>query len=135
MNAWLAEYFATHFDWPLASPASHLVRFSGEGATKYFEETEARKLFCSITDLEFHRLALSKKHQEILEDNDQLSNSYKDYFVSQRSNYLSSRRDDLSVLELYSPHRFGCQFGFNQDIPREIKEDMCTATLENVVYL
>ena len=60
-----------------------------------------------ITKFKFHRLVLFKGHQEILEDNDQLSDSYVDYFISQRPSYLSSRRGDLSVLEPYSPHRFG----------------------------
>uniref|UniRef100_A0A2N9H4X7 Aminotransferase-like plant mobile domain-containing protein n=1 Tax=Fagus sylvatica TaxID=28930 RepID=A0A2N9H4X7_FAGSY len=134
LNAWLAEYFATHFDLPEASPFdSCMVRFSGEGAAKYFEEAEARKLFRSITKFKFHCLALFKRHQEILEDNDQLSDSYVNYFISQRPSYLSSRRGDLSVLEPYSPHRFGCQFGFTQDIPGEIKEDLCTAPLERVI--
>jgi hypothetical protein len=136
LNAWLAEYFATHFDLPEASPLDPcMVRFSGEGAAKYFEEAEARKLFRSITKFKFHRLALFKGHQEILEDNDQLSDSYVDYFISQRLSYLSSRRGDLSVLEPYSPHRFGRQFGFTQDIPGEIKEDLRTAPLERVMHL
>uniref|UniRef100_A0A2N9ILR2 Aminotransferase-like plant mobile domain-containing protein n=1 Tax=Fagus sylvatica TaxID=28930 RepID=A0A2N9ILR2_FAGSY len=136
LNAWLAEYFATHFDLPEASPLDPcMVRFSGEGAAKYFEEAEARKLFCSITKFKFHRLALFKGHQEILEDNDQLSDSYVDYFISQRPSYLSSRRGDLSVLEPYSPHRFGRQFGFTQDIPGEIKEDLRAAPLERVMHL
>jgi hypothetical protein len=136
LNAWLAEYFATHFDLPEASPFdSCMVRFSEKGAAKYFEEAEARKLFRSITKFKFHCSALFKRHQEILEDNDQLSDSYVNYFISQRPSYLSSRRGDLSVLEPYSPHRFGCQFGFTQDIPGEIKEDLCTAPLERVVNL
>ena len=135
LNAWLAEYFTTHFDWPRVGPTPRMVRFSGESAVKYFEEVEARKLFHSITDLEFHRLALSKKHQEILEDNDHVSDSYGDYFICQCFSYLSSRRGDLSVLEPNSPYRFGCQFGFNQDIPGEIKENLRTAILEKVVYL
>jgi hypothetical protein len=136
LNAWSAEYFATHFDLPEASPLDPcMVRFSGEGAAKYFEEAEARKLFCSITKFKFHRLALFKGHQEILEDNDQLSDSYVDYFISQRPSYLSSRRGDLSVLEPYSPHRFGRQFGFTQDIPGEIKEDLRAAPLERVMHL
>lgn len=116
LNAWLAEYFNTHFDWPHVSPALHMVRFFVEGATTSFEEAEARKLFRFDTGLEFHMLALSKKEQVVLEDNDQLSNFYRDYLINQRSNYLASRRDNLSVLEPYSPHRFGRQFGFNLDI-------------------
>uniref|UniRef100_A0A2N9G486 D-ribulose kinase n=1 Tax=Fagus sylvatica TaxID=28930 RepID=A0A2N9G486_FAGSY len=136
LNAWLAEYFATHFDLPEASPLDPcMVRFSGEGAAKYFEEAGARKLFRSITKFKFHRLALFKGHQEILEDNDQLSDSYVNYFISQRPSYLSSCRSDLSVLEPYSPHRFGRQFGFTQDIPGEIKEDLHTAPLERVMNL
>uniref|UniRef100_A0A2N9EEV8 Aminotransferase-like plant mobile domain-containing protein n=1 Tax=Fagus sylvatica TaxID=28930 RepID=A0A2N9EEV8_FAGSY len=106
-----------------------------EGAAKYFEEAEARKLFRSITKFKFHRLALFKGHQEILEDNDQLSDSYVDYFISQCPSYLSSCRGDLSVLEPYSPHRFGRQFGFTQDILGEIKEDLRTAPLERVMHL
>jgi hypothetical protein len=70
-----------------------------------------------------------------LENNDQLSDSYVNYVISQRPSYLSSHCDDLSVLEPYNPHRFGRQFGFNQDILREIKEDLHTATLEKVVNL
>jgi hypothetical protein len=136
LNAWLAEYFATHFNLPEASPIDPcMVRFSSEGAAKYFEEAEARKLFCSITKFKFHRLALFKGHQEILEDNDQLSDSYVDYFISQRPSYLSSRRGDLSVLEPYSPHHFGRQFGFTQDIPGKIKEDLRAAPLERVMHL
>uniref|UniRef100_A0A2N9I9P1 Aminotransferase-like plant mobile domain-containing protein n=1 Tax=Fagus sylvatica TaxID=28930 RepID=A0A2N9I9P1_FAGSY len=105
LNAWLAEYFATHFDLPEASSLDPcMVRFSGEGAAKYFEEAEARKLFCSITKFKFHRLALFKGHQEILEDNDQLSDSYVDYFISQH-------------------------------IPGEIKEDLRAAPLERVMHL
>uniref|UniRef100_A0A2N9GRV8 Aminotransferase-like plant mobile domain-containing protein n=1 Tax=Fagus sylvatica TaxID=28930 RepID=A0A2N9GRV8_FAGSY len=111
LNAWLAEYFATHFDLAKASPLDpYMVRFSGEGTAKYFEEAEARKLFHSITKFKFYCLALFKGHQEILEDNDQLSDSHVDYFISQRPSYLSSRRGNLSVLEPYSPHRFGRQF-------------------------
>ena len=98
-------------------------------------EAEARKLFRSITKFKFHHLALFKGHQEILEDNDQLSDSYVNYFISQHPSYLSSRRGDLSVLEPYSPHRFGHQFGFTQDIPREIKEDLHTAPLERFMHL
>jgi hypothetical protein len=136
LNAWLAKYFATRFDLPEASPLDPcMVRFSIEGAAMYFEEAEARKLFHSITKFKFHHLALFKGHQEILEDNDQLSDSYVNYFISQRLSYLSLRRGDLSVLEPYSPHRFGHQFGFTQDIPEEIKEDLRTAPLERVVNL
>jgi hypothetical protein len=136
LNAWLAEYFATHFDLPEASPLDPcMVRFSGEGAVKYFEEAEARKLFRSITKFKFHLLALFKGHQEILEDNDQLSDSYVNYLISQRPNYLSSRRGDLSMLEPYSPIRFGRQFRFTQDIPAEIKEDLRTTPLERIVNL
>ena len=63
LNAWLAEYFATHFNLSEASPLDPcIVRFFGEGAVKYFEETKARKLFRSITKFKFHRLALFKRH-------------------------------------------------------------------------
>uniref|UniRef100_A0A2N9I0J9 Uncharacterized protein n=1 Tax=Fagus sylvatica TaxID=28930 RepID=A0A2N9I0J9_FAGSY len=143
LSCWLGEFVFPGKEANLIRPgifkvASSMARGKKYCLTvpaKYFEEAEARKLFRSITKFKFHRLALFKGHQEILEDNDQLSDSYVDYFISQRPSYLSSRRGDLSVLEPYSPHRFGRQFGFTQDIPGEIKEDLRTAPLERVMHL
>lgn len=42
------------------------------------------------------------------------------FFLSLRSCLISSHGGDKLIIELYSPYRFGCQFGFYQDIPDDI---------------
>nr|POE73451.1 hypothetical protein CFP56_08754 [Quercus suber] len=124
---------------PLQYKGSHskvvprMFRYFGEGAAKHYDEVTARNLFCAISSFKFHRLGLFKGHREILVDDDKLLSSYADYFISQRSSYLASRRGSICIVEPYSPHRFGRQFGFNQHIPRELNEDFRTVTLEQVV--
>ena len=66
-------------------------------------------------------------------DDDKLPSSYADYFISQRFSYLASHRGSICIVEPYSPHRFGRQFGFNQHIPKKLNEDFRIVTLEQVV--
>ena len=110
-----------------------MFRYSGEGAAKHYDEVTARKLFHAVGSFKFHRLGLFIGHREILVDDDKLPSSYADYFISQCSNYLASRRGSICIVEPYSPHRFGRPFGFNQHIPGELNEDFRTVTLEQVV--
>ena len=135
LNAWLAKYFDTHFELEgsRSKAVPRMFRYSGEGADKHYDEVTTRKLFHAVSSFKFHRLGLFKGHQEILVDDDKLPSSYADYFISQRSSYLVSRRRSICIVEPYSPHCFGRQFGFNQHIPRELNEDFCTITLEQVV--
>ena len=110
-----------------------MFRYSGEGATKYYDEVTARKLFHAISSFKFHRLGLFKGHREILMDDDKLPSSYVDCFISQRSSHLAFRRGCICIVEPYNPHRFGRQFGFYQHILGELNEDFHTVTLEQVV--
>ena len=66
-------------------------------------------------------------------DDDKLPSSYADYFISQRSSYLASHRRNICIVEPYSPHHFGQQFGFNQHIPGELNEDFRSVTIEQLV--
>ncbi|KAL0313483.1 UNVERIFIED_CONTAM: hypothetical protein Sradi_5747600 [Sesamum radiatum] len=52
------------------------------------------------------------------------------YFVAIRSSYLTLRQGDKFIIEPYSPHRFGRQFGYFQDVPGTLKYDTCAASLE-----
>ena len=135
LNAWLVEYFDTQFELEGSHSKAvlRMFRYSEEGAAKHYNEVTARKLFHAISSFKFHRLGLIKGHREILVDNDKLPSSYADYFISQRSSYLASHRGSICIVEPYSPHRFGQQFGFNQHIPGELNEDFRTVTLEQVV--
>ena len=135
LNAWLAEYFDTHFELEgsRSKAVPRMFRYSGEGAAKHYDKVTARKLFHAVSSFKFHRLGLFKGHREILVDDDKLPSSYADYFISQRPSYLASRRGSICIVEPYSPHRFGRQFGFTQHIPKELNEDFRTVTLEQVV--
>ncbi|KAL0439873.1 UNVERIFIED_CONTAM: hypothetical protein Slati_2470300 [Sesamum latifolium] len=53
-----------------------------------------------------------------------------DYFIAIRSSYLTLHQGDKFIIELYSPHRFGRQFGYFQDVPGTLKYDTRAASLE-----
>ncbi|KAL0290125.1 UNVERIFIED_CONTAM: hypothetical protein Scaly_2682300 [Sesamum calycinum] len=52
------------------------------------------------------------------------------YFVAIRSSYLTLRQGVKFIIEPYSPHRFGRQFGYYQDVPGNLKYDTCVVSLE-----
>nr|POE92960.1 hypothetical protein CFP56_48107 [Quercus suber] len=90
-----------------------MFRYSRKGTAKHYDEVTAPKLFRAVSSFKFHHLGLFKGHREILVDDDKLPNSYADYFISQCSNYLASRRgkatdESLGVVcvdEVHSPKR------------------------------
>ncbi|KAL0449389.1 UNVERIFIED_CONTAM: hypothetical protein Slati_1495300 [Sesamum latifolium] len=53
-----------------------------------------------------------------------------DYFIAIHSSYLTLRQGDKFIIEPYSPHRFGRQFGYFQDVPGTLKYDTRAASLE-----
>ena len=97
LNAWLVEYFDTHFklERSRSKAVLHVFRYSGEGTAKHYDEVTTRKLFCVVSSFKFHRSSLFKGYREILMDDDKLPSSYVDYFINQRSNYC------LLVVEVY----------------------------------
>ncbi|KAL0381304.1 UNVERIFIED_CONTAM: hypothetical protein Sangu_0194700 [Sesamum angustifolium] len=52
------------------------------------------------------------------------------YFVAIRSSYLTLCQGGRFIIELYSPHRFGRQFGYYQDVPGTLTYDTRVASLE-----
>ncbi|KAL0394753.1 UNVERIFIED_CONTAM: hypothetical protein Slati_4441500 [Sesamum latifolium] len=60
-------------------------------------------------------------------DGEELENNY---FIAIRSSNLTLRRGDKFIIEPYSPHRFGRQFGYFQDVPWTRKYDTRAASLE-----
>ncbi|KAK4406217.1 hypothetical protein Sango_0628200 [Sesamum angolense] len=56
------------------------------------------------------------------------------YFVAIRSSYLTLRQGGRFIIEPYSPHRFGRQFGYYQDVPGTLKYDTRVASLEEGLY-
>ena len=46
--------------------------------------------------------------------------------------YLSLRCEDQHIVEPYSPHRFSRRFGFHQDIPSDLKEEIHIGSLKDL---
>ncbi|KAG5599195.1 hypothetical protein H5410_030565 [Solanum commersonii] len=57
-----------------------------------------------------------------LTDNGKLSYSWNEYIISLRSGYVTLRHDSNFIAESYNPIRFSRQFGFCQDVPRDLME-------------
>ncbi|KAL0457589.1 UNVERIFIED_CONTAM: hypothetical protein Slati_0386100 [Sesamum latifolium] len=57
-----------------------------------------------------------------------------DYFIAIHSSYLTLRQGDKFIIEPYSPHRFGHQFGYFQDVPGTFKYDTRAASLEEGLH-
>ncbi|KAL0313230.1 UNVERIFIED_CONTAM: hypothetical protein Sradi_5722300 [Sesamum radiatum] len=57
-----------------------------------------------------------------------------DYFIAIHSSYLIFCQGDKFIIEPYSPHRFGQQFGYFEDVPGTLKHDTRAAFLEGLRY-
>ncbi|KAL0367225.1 UNVERIFIED_CONTAM: hypothetical protein Sradi_3612600 [Sesamum radiatum] len=55
------------------------------------------------------------------------------YFMAIRSNYLPLRQGNYFDVEPYSPHRFARQFGFFQEVPRILSQDVRRASFGDVI--
>ncbi|KAL0325194.1 UNVERIFIED_CONTAM: hypothetical protein Sradi_5088700 [Sesamum radiatum] len=128
--AWLAYYFKTRYSiWQeLCSPK--MMRFSGEGGARYYEPQEAHKQIhktefiswvCNMLVKDGPFKFVHDGHAEELNHN---------YFVAIHSSYLTLRQGGRFIIEPYSPHRFGRQFGYYQDVPRTLKYDTRVTSLE-----
>ncbi|KAL0282986.1 UNVERIFIED_CONTAM: hypothetical protein Sangu_2918700 [Sesamum angustifolium] len=56
------------------------------------------------------------------------------YFVAIRSSYLTLRQGGRFIIEPHSPHRFGRQFGYYQDVPGTLKYYTRVASLEEGLH-
>uniref|UniRef100_M1DL39 Aminotransferase-like plant mobile domain-containing protein n=1 Tax=Solanum tuberosum TaxID=4113 RepID=M1DL39_SOLTU len=127
---WLAYYLKTHY--PLTSGPSlpRMVVYSGEGATKYFDKDEARKRVHWGESIVWNATILSRPHPTYYIDNGKAPELELAYFMSLRFNYLPLRRGGSFDIEPYSSHRFSRQFGFHQDIPGYLENDIRAESLD-----
>ncbi|KAL0302570.1 UNVERIFIED_CONTAM: hypothetical protein Scaly_3028100 [Sesamum calycinum] len=93
-----------------------MTRFSGEGGAKYYEPREARKRIHKAEFVSWACNMLVKAEQFKFVDDGRAEELDHSYFVAIRSSYLTLRRGGRFIVEPYSPHRFGRQFG-----PKSIK--------------
>ncbi|KAH0672034.1 hypothetical protein KY284_023121 [Solanum tuberosum] len=127
---WLAYYLKTHY--PLTSGPSlpRMVVYSGKGAAKYFDKDEARKRVHRGESIVWNATMLSRPHPTYYIDDGKAPELELAYFMSLRFNYLPLRRGGSFVIEPYSPHRFSRQFGFHQDIPGYLENDIRAESLD-----
>ncbi|KAL0445390.1 UNVERIFIED_CONTAM: hypothetical protein Slati_2261700 [Sesamum latifolium] len=106
-----------------------MIRFFGEGGAKYYDPQEARK---RIHKVEFVSWACNMivKNRPFKIDNGNAEELDHDYFIVIHSSYLTLRQGDKFIIESYSPHRFGHQFGYFQDVLGTLKYDTRAASLE-----
>ncbi|KAK4389548.1 hypothetical protein Sango_2291800 [Sesamum angolense] len=93
-----------------------MTRFSGEGGAKYYEPREARKRIHKAEFVSWACNMLVKAEPFKFVDDGRAEELDHSYFVAIRSSYLTLRRGGRFIVEPYSPHRFGRQFG-----PKSIK--------------
>ncbi|KAK4383465.1 hypothetical protein Sango_2771500 [Sesamum angolense] len=127
--AWLACYFKTHYLVWQELRGPKMTRISGEGGAKYYEPREARKRIHKAEFVSWACNMLVKDGPSIVDDG-YVEEFDHNYFVAIRSSYLTLRQDGGFIIEPYSPHRFGRQFGYYQDVPGTLKYDTRVAFLE-----
>ncbi|KAK4391396.1 hypothetical protein Sango_1917400 [Sesamum angolense] len=126
--AWLACYFKTHYSVWQKLRGPKMTRFSGEGGAKYYEPREARKRIHKAEFVSWACNMLVKAESFKFVDDGRAEELDHSYFVVIR--YLTLRQGGRFIIEPYSPHRFGCQFGYYQDVPGALKYDTRVASLE-----
>ncbi|KAL0328115.1 UNVERIFIED_CONTAM: hypothetical protein Scaly_2244100 [Sesamum calycinum] len=97
-----------------------MTRFSGEGGAKYYEPREVRKRIHKAEFISWACNMLVKDRPFKFVDNGHAEELDHNYFVATRSSYLTLRQGGRFIIEPYSPHRFGRQFGTIKT-PKSIK--------------
>ncbi|KAL0402262.1 UNVERIFIED_CONTAM: hypothetical protein Slati_4256100 [Sesamum latifolium] len=109
---WLAPYFKAHYlIWQgLCGPT--MTRFSGEGGAKYYDPRKARKRIHKAESVFWACNMIVKNRPFKFVDNGNTEELEHNYFITIRSSYLTLHQGDKFIIEPYSPHRFGRQFGY-----------------------
>ncbi|KAH0720107.1 hypothetical protein KY284_005137 [Solanum tuberosum] len=127
---WLANYFKTHYAFSNGPFIPTMAVYSGEVGARYFDSNDVRKCIHGGENVAWTSTMMDKTYPYFHVDNDHASEVELSYFMSIRFNYLPLRCRDSFIIEPYSPHRFSRQFGFYQNIPGIMKNDICSASLD-----
>ncbi|KAL3524968.1 hypothetical protein ACH5RR_013340 [Cinchona calisaya] len=133
--AWIGQYFDTYHINDRTSCLALMTKFSGEKMAQFFNTTDAEDIIKNVNPSSFPRLRMTQEEEKVLIDDGNLSPQSMKYFISQRSCFLTFRRDNIFIIELYDPCRFSRQFGFCQNIPNKLKEITHTHTLGEIIQL
>ncbi|KAK9733593.1 hypothetical protein RND81_04G077200 [Saponaria officinalis] len=109
--------------------------FGGEGSLVPMKSGEARNLISSGQKINWRAIPFGGVKQEMHVDDAHSSLYNTKALIAMRSNFLTLRYEDNNIVEPYSPHRFGRQFGFRQDVPGELKYDIREGSNEHLFQL
>jgi len=126
LYGWLACCFNTHYVLDPAPAGPLMVRYSGFGGAKSFDDTRRHIHEGAIADLGC--TMLSKNKYDTLNDDGTLGCEKFSYLVALRSGYLPLHRAATFYAMPYIPHRFSRQFGFWQELSAALKLDLRTRT-------
>ncbi|KAK4385681.1 hypothetical protein Sango_2692100 [Sesamum angolense] len=107
-----------------------MTRFSGKGGAKYYEPREARKRVHKAEFVSWACKMLVKHWPFKFVDDGYAEELDHNYFIEIHSSYLTLRQGGRFIIEPYSLHRFGRQFGYYQDVPKILQYDTRVASLE-----
>ncbi|KAL0447770.1 UNVERIFIED_CONTAM: hypothetical protein Slati_1904900 [Sesamum latifolium] len=113
--SWIAHYFKTHYQVLQGVRGPKMTLFFGEGGAKYYDPQEARKRIHKGDFISWTCNIIAKDKDFPFVDDGRAKDFEEAYFMAIRSNYLL--QGDHFDVEPYSPHRFGRQFGFFQEVP------------------
>ncbi|KAL0331645.1 UNVERIFIED_CONTAM: hypothetical protein Sangu_1710000 [Sesamum angustifolium] len=111
-----ACYFKTHYSVWQELRGPKMTRFSCEGDAKYYEPREVHKRIHKLEFVSWACNMLVKDGPFKFVDNGYAEELDHNYFVTICSSYLTLRQGGRFIIEPYSPHKFGRQFG-----PKAIK--------------
>jgi len=130
---WLGTYYKTHLEqthhW---HSLPKMVKTSGGKMNRTPNVLKARELLKCKGPLVVYSNALTKDTLMNLIDNHNLSPSWRTYLICLHYGFLTLRHGRTTVIEPYFPHKFGRQFGFNQDVFDEARMNVREGTLQDV---
>ncbi|KAK9732868.1 hypothetical protein RND81_04G028500 [Saponaria officinalis] len=133
--AWLAKFYRSQRASTCKFIESSMAAFGGEGSLVTMKSGEARDLIPSGQKINWHAIPFGGVKQEMHVDNAHSSLYNTESLIAMRSSFLTLRYEDNNIVEPYSPHRFGRQFGFCQDVPGELEYDIREGSNERLFQL
>ncbi|OMO88358.1 hypothetical protein COLO4_20284 [Corchorus olitorius] len=109
-----------------------MAKFSGEGGAKQFSARDAR--VAVYNGLTWGTIPFTRNRELTIVDDGTLDQRDFAYLVSVRSSYLVVLCNGNIIIEPYSPHQFGRQFGFCQDIPGTLNKDVRSGSEADLVF-
>ncbi|KAH9621205.1 hypothetical protein KSS87_012216 [Heliosperma pusillum] len=122
--AWLASYYRSHKVVDQGLAGALMISFRGPDSILPLDARGVKGFIYSGRRIDWRCTSLGGSKDEKHNDDPHLSRQSGEFFIAMQSCFLTLRHEDNHVIEPYSPHRFGRQFGFFQDVSGELECDV-----------